>query len=242
MVGDDHPSRTPIRGQHRVLGRHHTLDEHGQARVGGQRLEVFPAQRRIHQAEDIGDADRPLGPGRLVQRSARRARPAAGSRSAGPARASPGEGRPRSPPRRGSRPPPLRRAAPWSLPDRGSSRAETKAARRAPRSPPRPAVPWRGSKGTSPSPRPPPPEPSPPPRPGERAAGRRPGPPGSASRPARRAPSCSWSPRETSTSTRGRSRQRANAATFSRSVRSSPAPPAKYPCAPGSSTSAARRS
>ena len=47
---------------------------------------------------------------------------------------------------------------------------------------------------------------------------------------------------ETSTSTRGRSRQRANAATFSRSVRSSPAPPAKYPCAPGSSASAARRS
>ena len=46
---------------------------------------------------------------------------------------------------------------------------------------------------------------------------------------------------ETSTSTRGRSRQRANAATFSRSVRSSPAPPAKYPCAPGSSASAGQR-
>ena len=33
----------------------------------------------------------------------------------------------------------------------------------------------------------------------------------------------------TSTSARGRSRQRPYASTFSRSVRSSPAPPAKYP-------------
>jgi hypothetical protein len=48
--------------------------------------------------------------------------------------------------------------------------------------------------------------------------------------------------RPTSTSMRGRSTQRLNAATFSPSVHSSPAPPAKYPYAPASSLSAARRS
>ena len=88
--------RPDARGQHRVLGRHHSLDEHGQARVRDQRLEVRPAERRIDQAEDLGDADRPARPRSPRRRSARRARPAAGSRSAGRAPAAPGAGRRRS--------------------------------------------------------------------------------------------------------------------------------------------------
>jgi hypothetical protein len=46
----------------------------------------------------------------------------------------------------------------------------------------------------------------------------------------------------TSTSMRGRSFSRENASTFSWSVRSSHAPPAKYPSAPSSSTDSASRS
>ena len=89
------------------------------------------------------------------------------------------------------------------------------------------AATWPGSRGTSRCPPPPRRAPSPPRPRGRPSAGRRPARPGSASRARPRAARRALDSSRLPASIRGRSRQRPQAATLSRSVTSSPAPPAK---------------
>ena len=47
--------------ERRVLGGQQPLDQHRQAALGGELLEVGPGQRRVDQREGLLDRDRPLG-------------------------------------------------------------------------------------------------------------------------------------------------------------------------------------
>ena len=64
VVGDDDAGGAVRHRQLRVLRRQQALDQDRQAGLGGELLEVGPAQRRVHQPEGLLDRHRPLDPHR----------------------------------------------------------------------------------------------------------------------------------------------------------------------------------
>ena len=60
VVGDDDAGGAVLDRERRVLGGQHALDQDRDAALGGELLEVGPAQRRVHQGEGLLDRHRPL--------------------------------------------------------------------------------------------------------------------------------------------------------------------------------------